>query len=49
MGEIVTFGPMPSRPETGYGYLELSDVTPNLMVFAGYEDFMKSQHGARRK
>ncbi len=28
-GEIVTFGPMPSRPETGYGYLELSDVTPN--------------------
>ncbi len=28
-GEIVTFGPMPNRPETGYGYLELSDITPN--------------------
>ena len=28
-GEIVTFGPMPSHPETGYGYLELSDVSPN--------------------
>ncbi len=28
-GEIVTFGPKPTHPETGYGYLELSDVKPN--------------------
>ncbi len=29
-GKIVTFGPMPTRPETGYGYLELSNIIPNF-------------------
>lgn len=28
-GQIVTFGIMPTHPETGYGYLELGEETPN--------------------
>ncbi|AKS46646.1 mannose-1-phosphate guanylyltransferase/mannose-1-phosphate guanylyltransferase / mannose-6-phosphate isomerase [Octadecabacter temperatus] len=28
-GQIVTFGIMPTHPETGYGYLELADETPD--------------------
>ena len=30
-GQIVTFGILPTRPETGYGYLELSDGTGNAV------------------
>ena len=31
-GKIVTIGIYPTRPETGYGYLSLSKITPNEAI-----------------
>lgn len=35
-GAIVTFGIRPSRPETGYGYLELGEARGDARVLAGF-------------
>ena len=36
-GNIVTFGVTPTRPETGYGYLELSDLSQsNVFTLSGF-------------
>ena len=40
-GEIVTFGIMPTRPETGYGYLELSQANTDKHVIQKVLSFVE--------
>lgn len=40
-GELVTFGIRPSRPETGYGYIRLGAVDPNLSSILKVDRFVE--------